>query len=342
MAVRIVVLAHNLRVAGGLSVGKNIVAALPKAAPQHKYLMVVPAGLGYEQELDTSVISIVEVPIRGRVQRAYFDLRTLPKIVDRFKPDVILGLGNLGLTHHSCKQAFLFHKSQLTYPRRHYQRETVRARSHNWLLKQHLRRCLKSTQLVFCQTPVAKARFSQVFSYPAEQIVVMPNAVSEFVKCPSSVATKPPVFDGNKKFTLFYLAKYCGHKNLEVLIDVFRDYPDRLADVRCIVTVAAEQHPNAPKFLRDIERYHLDQHIVNVGPLAQEQLPGYFSNADALLFPSTLESFTATYLEAMHFGLPILTSDLDFAHDICADAGVYFDPWNPADIVENICVLKND
>ncbi len=44
----------------------------------------------------------------------------------------------------------------------------------------------------------------------------------------------------------------------------------------------------------------------------QKELAGYFCNSNALLLPALLESFSATYLEAMYFGLPILTSNLDF------------------------------
>lgn len=45
---RVAVLAHTLRVAGGLSVGQNLLAGLSRVAPQHDYLISVPTGLGYE------------------------------------------------------------------------------------------------------------------------------------------------------------------------------------------------------------------------------------------------------------------------------------------------------
>lgn len=63
---------------------------------------------------------------------------------------------------------------------------------------------------------------------------------------------------------------------------------------------------------------------------------------DALLMPSLLESFSGTYLEAMHFGLPILTSDLDFAREVCHDAALYFDPWDTASIRDAILRVKNE
>ena len=44
----------------------------------------------------------------------------------------------------------------------------------------------------------------------------------------------------------------------------------------------------------------------------------------------------------MHFGTPILTSDLDFARVVCEDAAVYFDPWDAACVKDAIVQLKND
>ncbi len=68
----------------------------------------------------------------------------------------------------------------------------------------------------------------------------------------------------------------------------------------------------------------------------------YYLACNALLLPTLLESFSGTYLEAMHFGRPILTSNLDFARDVCDDAALYFDPWDPVAIKDAILKLKDD
>ena len=62
------------------------------------------------------------------------------------------------------------------------------------------------------------------------------------------------------------------------------------------------------------------QHLINVGPLKQHELSGYYHHSSALILPTLIESFTATYLEAMHFDCPVLTSDLDFAREVCGPA----------------------
>ena len=58
--------------------------------------------------------------------------------------------------------------------------------------------------------------------------------------------------------------------------------------------------------------------------------------------PTLLESFSGSYIEAMHYGVPILTSDLDFAHDVCGESAIYFDPWNVETIKNAILELINN
>jgi len=274
-------------------------------------------------------------------QRWRFDCRQLPKLIKEFHPEVILALGNIGVTLAGYKQAILIHKPHLLYPAKYYHRELYLRRGKNWLLKQRLKKCLPYTDLIFCQTPVTQKRFAQTFRFPPDKIRIMPMAVSAFAQAAGDQRQKPQVFDQKGYFNLVFLSRFYAHKNFEVLIPLFRDHLAKLKNVRCIITIGPEQHANAPKFLADIDRYHLQEHSVNVGPLKQEEIAGYFCNADAFISPTLLETFGLPYLEAMHFSLPILTSDLDFARYVCADAAIYFDPWNPADIAEKILLMKN-
>jgi glycosyltransferase involved in cell wall biosynthesis len=339
---RIAVLAYNLVSAGGLSVGKNVTAMLSKLAPHHTKLMLIPKGLGYGEYEKYGNVKVFEIPRMGFIKRGLFEMFRLPKLVNDFRPDVVLCLGNIGMRKPTCKQVILFHQSQLIYPPKHYGKTFLRERCKMWLIKRWVQNSLKHTDLVFCQTPVTRERFSRTFKYPIDKIKIMPNAVSEFAKMDKQQAEMPELLKGGRYFNLFYLTKFYSHKTPEILIDVFKNNGDKLTDVRCIITVSPEQHPNASKFLDNVRKYNLEKHIVNVGPLRQDELASYFYNCDALLFPTLIESFSGTYLEAMHFGLPILTSDLDFARYICDNAALYFDPWNPRDIAEKILLLKNN
>jgi glycosyltransferase involved in cell wall biosynthesis len=51
---------------------------------------------------------------------------------------------------------------------------------------------------------------------------------------------------------------------------------------------------------------------------------------DAVIFPSLLECFSATPLEAMVMGKPLFASDRPFNREVCHSHAHYFDPLSPA------------
>jgi len=339
---RITVLAYNLIGSGGLSVGRNVTALLPELNPEHQYLMLVPEGLGYEEHKNISNVSVKPLHRMNILKRINFDHFSLPKMIRAFNTDIVLALGNLGVSNCACKQAVLIHQPQVMYSAKYFGNISFRDRLRIWAVKRRIKKCLDSTDIVFCQTPVAQKRFAKSLSYPVEKIKILPNAVSQFAIAAPRTQKNNSLFQDNSKFNLFFLTRYMPHKNLEMLIELFRLHINELKDIRCIVTIEKKQHKNAKKFLDNIKKYKLQDNIINVGKLLQEELAEYFLNCDAFLFPTLLESFSGTYLEAMHFGLPILTSDLDFARYVCDDAALYFDPWDSKDIANKILFLKNN
>ncbi len=48
--------------------------------------------------------------------------------------------------------------------------------------------------------------------------------------------------------------------------------------------------------------------------------------------PALIESYGLPYIEAQSLGIPIFTSNRDFAKELCKDSAFYFDPHNSKDI----------
>ena len=65
-------------------------------------------------------------------------------------------------------------------------------------------------------------------------------------------------------------------------------------------------------------------------------VPSLYSQTDALLLPTFLESFSGTYVEALHHGNTIFTSNYEFAVDVCQDSAFYFDPLDAESIFKII------
>jgi glycosyltransferase involved in cell wall biosynthesis len=345
---RVAVLAHALRVGGGASVGKNMIWAMARVAPQHRYLFTIPPGLGYEEVCQAAPdhdVSVCDHP--GRLAaRVVYELFQLPRLIRRFHPDVILALGNKGLPGLPCVQALLCHNPYLLYPQKHFGTDPLRRifLTAPWIaVKRHcLRRSLRSTQLLLCQTQPAIERIRRHYGYEGKTLICS-NAISAFISKQPEVPPLPtPLRPFARQMKLFCLTHYYPHKNLEAFVELFRRYRSALEGVVAVLTISPEQDSSAAKLLRAIQRYGLEDKIINVGPLQPTELETYYRNCQALVMPTFLESFSGTYLEAMHFGVPILTSDLDFAHAVCGEAARYFDPWEPGSIRDAILAIKRD
>ena len=341
---RFVVIAHGLHAAGGRSVAINIIEALGQVRPSHEYLFIVPDDGGYRELAFPEGSQVLYYQRKwGAFGRMVFDLLQLPKILHAFRPDVIFSLGNFGIARSPVPQAILFHKAHFVYPPSILRRERLSKRLGNRLIKLRVQRSLNDNTLVFCQTETMRRRFREAFGFQGE-IGLFPNAVSTRINTATWVKCAPPsVLHGlGDKFVLFALTHYYPHKNLEVLIEVFDRYHEELRDVCCLLTIEPRQHPGARNLLKEITHRKLEDNITNVGSLAQLHLPQYYRHVDALILPTLLESFSATYVEAMSLDLPILTSDRDFAREICADAAVYFDPNSPESVKNAIIRVRDD
>jgi len=340
---RIAVISHGLNSAGGKSVATNIIEALARVRPEYDYCLVVPddddyRGLEYPRQ---SLVEFFGTSF-GIAGRIWFDLVKVPRLLRSFQPHVVFSLGNFGIGQDDWPQAILFHKAQLVYPPLRPNPEVLRKRIGNGIIRNRVRSSTRKNCIVFCQTSVMARRFRETFRFEGE-MGVFPNAVSTTVlKERSEESTGSVLLNRTKgKFVLFSLTRYYPHKNLEILIDIFRRYKEELKDVCCVTTIESSQHPRARKFLDDIERFCLAEHIINVGSLGQHQLPGFYRHVDGLFLPTLLESFSGTYIEAFRFGCPVVTSDLDFARVVCGDAALYFDPRSVKSAKNSIVRLRN-
>jgi glycosyltransferase involved in cell wall biosynthesis len=138
------------------------------------------------------------------------------------------------------------------------------------------------------------------------------------------------------KFKLLYLSTYSVHKNMEILIPLAKKIKDQYLPYLIIVTVNPAQHRRAEEFLKKIEHEKLESVILNLGHIEMKNVASLYNQSNALLMPTLLESYGLPFVEAMYHQKSILTSDLDFARDVCGEAAFYFDPLDENSIIQAI------
>ncbi len=344
---RIALLAHGARSGGSVSVAENIILGLLRHLPQAQFLITYTTGSGLDNCF-SALPDVAKLPWSGGdalVSRIYFDLVTIPRESRRFRPDITIGLANRvdrvgrSLTALLAHQAFLWYDRPYAYVQAGGLAEKasnyVRMAVERSLFKRSLKRC----DLLWCQTQTAKTRIETTYS-PKCVIRVRPNAIDRVTNRDTNsslgqLSTWSSIPKGKK--TLLYLTRYYKHKNIEILLQLVGSYRENLQDYVFVLTISPQDSKASASILRMIEADpNLRSTIHNVGYLPQHQLPAWLSCAYAMVMPTLLESFSGSYIEAMQYRVPILTSDRDFAHDVCGNAALYFDPLDPNDILRAI------
>ena len=206
----------------------------------------------------------------------------------------------------------------------------VRMRVFCWYQEYYLKR---DANFFIVETLDAKSKLSMVSSIDVNKIAVVGNTCSsifddrKYIDRDFEHYISLPKKENNE-FRLLYIAHNHPGKNLEVINKVCELLNDK--NITFVVTIDNKSY-------KDI--FSGNSHVVNLGPVAHESCPSIYSQCDFLFAPTLLETFSASYPEAMKMNLPILTSKYSFAKDVCHNAALYFDPMNPKDIVEKINTL---
>jgi len=340
---RLLVLAHTNRSAGARSVAVNLLRVLATKPEEVELTAVVPVGCDYEQIAGVLSPHAIWFDQKGSyMKRFLFDRIMLPTYVRSTKPDVIVSLGSIGMRDPGPAQVILVQDPHFVYPSAHYGRMTVLQHLRYFVQRRQVRHCLGRVATVYGQTQTMLKRASHTFRTGAST-KLLPKAISSNVSSNLDDVSQPPEFAPfTSCFRLICLTRYYPHKNIERILQLFQRFKYKLKDVVVFITVAPDQHPGARRLLRRIDQCGLSERIINIGPVEQRRIPSLFRHCHALLLPTLMESFSAAYLEAMALNLPVLTSDLDFAREICGEGALYFDPWSPESMMKAIIEIRKN
>lgn len=176
------------------------------------------------------------------------------------------------------------------------------------------------------EAEVARAGLSRRIGCPSSVVSVVPNTCA-----PHYLAADDGhrLLEPTERLRILCFSAYYRNKNLELVPAVAAELRalGRLPSFELILTLPDCAQLGA--LLVRAERLGVADAIANIGPVALADGPALYRSCDLVFHPSILETFSATYPEAMAMGVPLVVSDRDFARSVCADAAVYFHPLDP-------------
>jgi len=127
----------------------------------------------------------------------------------------------------------------------------------------------------------------------------------------------------------FYPANSWKHKNHEMLLSAFRHYRDRDADKSWDLVLTGHEDERMRQILTVAKDLGLAQHVHFFGHLPERGFSRVWRHAGALVFPSLHEGFGIPLVEAMHFGIPILSSSAGSLGEVAGNAALFADADDP-------------
>lgn len=206
----------------------------------------------------------------------------------------------------------------------------MRESFYNWLVKLYFNP--SKEKFFYSENEIISIRVEALF--PNSKCYTITNCYNQIFDCPEKWKIHQlPKFEG---FSFLTVSTHYPHKNLEISIDIAKylrtKYPD--FKFRFVFTINDKSFDNIPEELWGCFCF--------IGPVDISECPSLYNQCDIAFQPSLLECFTATYPEAMRMGLPIVTTDMDFAKALCGDAACYYSAMNAEEASEAIYKVASD
>lgn len=134
-------------------------------------------------------------------------------------------------------------------------------------------------------------------------------------------------------------------KNFNNMILAFKILVNRGYDYKLVVV--GGKYGNEPEDMvkRElVDSLDIGQHVIFHGVEKDvKKLASLYKGAKAVIYPSFQETFGMIAVEAMACGCPVIASFMPAIPEICGNAALYFDPYDPGDMAEKIeMVLINE
>ncbi len=328
--------ASNLKAGGGLQVADSICSQLARF-PQHRFTVVLSSFMDRTAECMAKLdnVEVVRYDVKNNLPTLLLGRdATLDALVADRRIDAALTVFGPSRWNPRCPHLVGFARAQLLFedglyykilPAKQRRKELLQNRILGYLFR-------RSTRYFWTENAFISQKLERAFK--GAKVFTVTNFYNQVYDQPELARAHPlPPFDGT---TLLTVSTSYPHKNLRLAHDAAVKlralHPD--FRFRFVMTITAEEFGEISPELAD--------NFLFIGRVDIGECPDLYRQSDIMFQPTLLECFTATYPEAMKMRVPIVTTDLEFAHGLCADAAAYYSPLDAAAAANAIFRVATD
>jgi len=316
----LIVHAPNVHQGGGKTL---LLPILEAAGKEHSSVALLDQRLEIPKKLrDDLSITWVAPTISGRLagERA---LRKLARDSDK-----VLCFGNLPPLFKIRGRVVVFLQNQYLVDQSRLVGFAPRVKLRLMVERQWLRYCHTHANSFIVQTRSMQQFVTGVLGRAVEVMALFPEFSGYHRRKHTQDCTRIKAYD------FLYAATGEPHKNHANLLEAWKLLAaDGLYPSLCL-TIAESDNPRLFLLIEKAKSDH-KLNIFNVPANSQAEMLHLYSQAQAMVYPSIMESFGLPLIEATQAGLPVIASELDYVRDLI-DPDESFDPRSPHSIARAI------
>lgn len=198
-------------------------------------------------------------------------------------------------------------------------------------LKKNIQHFIEKADCIICLSQKWKEYFEKEFNI--NKVVVVPNIISQ-----PKLSTK--VIQNNIKTTFLFLGLIDSNKGVWLLLEILKDYKQYLLG-KAVFKIGG--NGKIDKLQRLIKDYGLLELVEFEGWVSGNIKQELLNNADVYLLPSYNEGLPISILEAMSYGLPIISTKVGGIPEIVdSKNGVLIEPGNKQELRDAIFLAINE
>jgi glycosyltransferase involved in cell wall biosynthesis len=203
----------------------------------------------------------------------------------------------------------------------------------------HYRAMWRHAAAVFVNSELGKRHVLDSYGGDESRLLVLPYVAARHVH----VQTTPEGFDERyrlpKKF-FFYPAQFWQHKNHRGLLTAASMLVGAHPDLQIVLVGSRKNAYDAVQ--AQIDSLGLRDHVQCLGYVPDPDVAEIYRRARALVMPTFYGPINIPPLEAFALGCPVAASNIYAFPEQIGDAGLLFDPNNPAEIADAMRRLWTD
>lgn len=269
--------------------------------------------------------------------------KRLSNIESKYKPDFVFVVFGPSYWRPKAKTLQGFALPLLVYPQtrnRVYQHQYLKLIYQKLLNSYKARMTKNNADHLVVETYAFRQRCHEVLGIPLDKIHVVENSFNlNFIEEQFNLGK---INKETTKTNFFIPSAYYPHKNLEILVEVARILVDNNFNDFIFNFLISPSSKEWTEIISKAKHLKVSNKFNTYGPVKNDRMASLYSINDFVILPTLAEASTAVYPESFASNKVLLTSNLDFAKELCGQAAVYFNPYEPTDIARVVLDIVQD